>query len=48
MIRLVQSGLGWIVYDGKVLLKTFADKSEAQDYCRMVADDKRWLASNSD
>jgi hypothetical protein len=48
MVRLVQRGLGWAVYDGKVLLKVFADKSEAQNYCVMVAEDKRWCASNRD
>jgi hypothetical protein len=48
MLRLVNYGLGWAVYDGKKLLKVFADKSEAQDYCVMVANDKMWLQSNSD
>ena len=48
MVRLVQRGLGWAVYDGKVLLKVFHDKSEAQDYCRLIVDDKRWRASNRD
>ncbi len=48
MVRLVQRGLGWAVYSGTVFLKAFVDKSEAQDYCRSLADDARWNAANRD